>query len=80
MESQLDAETVAVLAHGMLSSLTAMVLASKMLTDSHHDQDLANQLGEIIDAQSDSMRDTLRMMCAGLPSEVIVYLDELAKG
>jgi hypothetical protein len=80
VESQLDAETVAVLAHGMLSSLTAMVLASKMLTDSHPDRILSQQLGEIIDAQSDSMRDTLRMMCAGLPREVIVYLDELAQG
>jgi hypothetical protein len=80
VESQLDAETVAVLAHGMLSSLTAMVLASKMLAESHPDQILAKQLSEILDAQSDSMRDTLRMMCAGLPSEVIFYLDELAKG
>jgi nitrogen-specific signal transduction histidine kinase len=79
VESDLDAGTVAVLAHGMLSSLTAIVMAARMLAESHPDQVLSQQLGQIIDAQADSMRDTLRMLCAGLPQEVILYLDEMTQ-
>lgn len=79
MESDLDAGTVAVLAHGMLSTLTAIVMAAKMLAESHPDQVLSHQLSQILDAQADSMRDTLRMLCAGLPQEVILYLDDLTE-
>lgn len=75
---EFDAATVAVLAHGLLSSLTALVMSAKLLAETHQDAALVAKVGGIIDAQAESMKDTLRLMCAGLPAEVIVFLDEMS--
>jgi hypothetical protein len=76
-ETDLDAATVAVLAHGLLSSLTALAMSAKLLADTHQDRELSEQLGSIVDSQAESMKDTLRMMCAGLPPDVMGFLDEM---
>jgi hypothetical protein len=72
-----DPATVAVLAHGLLNSLSAVQVAVDVLLRSHGDRALADRLGGIVAPQLAMMEDGLRLLVRGLPDDV---LDQLLSG
>jgi hypothetical protein len=69
-----DPATVAVLAHGLLNSLSAVRVAVDVLLRSHGDRALAARLGDIVSPQLAMMEDGLRLLVRGLPDDVLAEL------
>jgi hypothetical protein len=73
-DAELDAATVAVLAHGLLNGLSALQVAMRVLFQTHPDASLVGRLSDIVDPQVALMTDTLRLMAKGLPDDVLEML------
>ena len=70
----LDPSTVAVLAHGLLNSLSAVQVVVDLLLRTHDDVDLAARLADLVTPQLELMDDSLRLLVRGLPDEVLAQL------
>jgi hypothetical protein len=73
-DPELDPATVAVLAHGLLNGLSALQVALRVLSQTHHDPDLVERLSGVVDPQIALMTDTLRLLARGLPDDVLDML------
>jgi hypothetical protein len=73
-EDGLDPATVAVLAHGLLNSLSAVQVAVDLLLRTHGDVELAARLADVVTPQLALMDDSLRLLVQGLPDDVLAQL------
>jgi hypothetical protein len=73
-ESPLDPATVAVVAHGLLNSLSAVHVVVDLLLRTHEDVELSARLGELVTPQLTLMEDSLRLLVQGLPDDVLAQL------
>ena len=76
----LDADTSALLAHGLLNSAAVIVTASTMLHDQWDrlEPDVRQDVLDMIRQQGRHLVDTLGGMARGLAPEVIDYLDTVS--
>ena len=72
--SALDPATVAVLAHGLLNSLSAVQVVVELLLRTHDDHELVGRLAEVVTPQLELMDDSLRLLVRGLPNDVLAQL------
>ena len=70
----LDPATVAVLAHGLLNSLSAVQVVVDLLLRTHHDAELVARLSDLVRPQLALMDDSLRLLVRGLPDDVLAQL------
>jgi hypothetical protein len=73
-EDGLDPATVAVLAHGLLNSLSAVQVVVDLLLRTHPDVELATRLADVVTPQLALMDDSLRLLVQGLPDDVLAQL------
>ena len=74
MSEELDPATVAVLAHGLLNSLSAVQVMVDLLLRTHEDDALVARLGDVVTPQLALMEDSLRLLVRGLPDDVLDQL------
>ena len=72
--SALDPATVAVLAHGLLNSLSAVQVVVDLLLRTHDDPDLVARLSDLVRPQLALMDDSLKLLVRGLPDDVLAQL------
>ena len=65
---------MAVLAHGLLNSLSAVQVVVDLLLRTHDDADLASRLADVVGPQLALMEDSLRLLVRGLPNDVLAQL------
>ena len=73
-EEGLDPATAAVLAHGLLNSLSAVQVVVDLLLRTHDDVELSARLAEVVKPQLALMDDSLRILISGLPDDVLAQL------
>jgi hypothetical protein len=67
-------ELTAVLAHGMLSSMSVLSMTFDLLRNDELDPDLRSDLGDLVDAQIALVVDVLRDLARGLPAEALLLI------
>jgi signal transduction histidine kinase len=78
-----DDAALAVVAHGLLGSISVIQGAAEMLASSDFDAPVRSRLHELIDEQCRHTTGVLRDLMAGLPGSVILALrefDAMTKG